>query len=217
MRRRPAAARAAGAQLFEDELADLAAQIARRRLCLPHRLRRSGDARRPPADPVERIVDLALRQARAGLGGAGSAEPGRSRRRPTSLRVGDPRPLDEMLRPDVLADRGAAEEARADSHGRCEERVEAGRAGRAADVDRDAQHIHLRAEAQDDRRVARVDRGRMARRPGAAPSPGRRSSPPRASPPRRSRAPGRAFRGSADSRRRSAPAARAARACRAAR
>ena len=37
-----------------------------------------------------------------------------------------------------------------------------GRAGRAADIDRDAQHVHLRAEAQDDRRVARMDRGRMA-------------------------------------------------------
>ena len=109
-----------------------------------------------PPDPVEGIVDLALRQARPRRR-LGQRQPVEGRQR-TRCVACCRRPSIHWTRccgPTFSADRGAAEEAGADGHGRREERVEAGRAGRAAGIHRDAQHVHLRAEAQDDRGIAR--------------------------------------------------------------
>src|SRR3712207_6720533 len=83
--------------------------------------------RSPPADPVERVVDIAFGRAGAGrrLGQVELFEV--SERNLGELRVGDPRPLDEVPGADVLADGRSAEITGADSHGRFQEGVEAGR------------------------------------------------------------------------------------------
>ena len=83
------------------------------------------------------------------------------------LGIGDPRPIDEMLRRDVFADRTPPEEAGADGHARRKVGVEAGGAGAAAAVDGDPQGIHRGGKGHDGLGVLAMDRRRMA---GAAQS-----------------------------------------------
>ena len=76
----------------------------------------------------------------------------------------DPRPVHEMLRADILADRGAAEEAGTDRETRREVCAEAGRSLAAGCVDHDPVGLHSRREVEDGLWIDAVDGGGM---PGA--------------------------------------------------
>ena len=76
--------------------------------------------------------------------------------------VGDPGQLTRCRGSRFSPSETAAEEAGADRHRRRQVRVEAGRAGAAADVDRHPQHLHRGAVGHDRARVVRVDHRRVA-------------------------------------------------------
>src|SRR5436190_15837043 len=67
-----------------------------------------------------------------------------------------------MLGADIFGNRTAAEETRANGHGGGQMCLETGCTETVADIDADAQHIHLFAKAQDDPRIACMDGSRMS-------------------------------------------------------
>ena len=74
----------------------------------------------------------------------------------------DARPVNEMLRADVLADRRAAEEAGADGEARREIGFEPGSSLTAGRVDYHAVGFYARGEIKDGLRIVGVDRRRMS-------------------------------------------------------
>ena len=79
-----------------------------------------------------------------------------------SLVPGNLRPVDEMLRSDILADRRAAEEARPDGEGRGQIGLEPRRSLAARRIDHDPVDLDGGGVVQNDLIVGRVDRGGMA-------------------------------------------------------
>src|SRR5262249_19005391 len=83
---------------------------------------------------------------------------------PRVLMERDTRPMHEMLRANVLADGGAAEEAGTDSETRRESCVKAGRPLTARRVDHDPVGLHSSCEIEDRLRIGAMNGGGM---PGA--------------------------------------------------
>ena len=125
------------------------------------RSRRAGSRAAAPA-LVAGIGRGRVRRHRA-RGGAPRREPGEVAHRHRRVGVvGQPDPVDQVVRPEVLADGGPTGVPGADGHRRRQVGLDAGAAEAVADVHRDPEHVAGDAELEDGRRVGRVHGRRVA-------------------------------------------------------